>query len=377
MTAMKNSTPITDSSALERQLREMNERLLVSSVRQHELTEQALKAEAATSQLAAIVTSSGDAIISKDFQGIIRTFNKGAQRLFGYTAEEAIGKPVTLLIPADRIGEELGILERIGRGETIDHYETVRQRKDGSLVDISLTISPIRDSGDRIVGASKIARDITEQKRFEKHNKLLLAEVNHRAMNLLAVVQAVVQQTARGGDPATFVLRLSERIHGLAASQDLLVKNEWLGVEVADLVTAQLAHFKDLIGTRVLLDGPPVRLKPAAAQGIGMALHELATNAAKYGALSNGEGRVRITWRVPARNPAFFMSWLEEGGPKVVSPTRKGFGQMVIGRMVEAAVEGTAKIEYPESGFSWSLSAPFANALERGRFASSARVARG
>ena len=377
MAAMKNSTPATDSSAFEQQLRQMNERLLVSSVRQHELTEQALKAEAAAAQLAAIVSSSGDAIISKDLQGIIRTFNKSAQRLFGYTAEEAVGKPVRLLIPADRIGEELGFLERIGRGQTIDHYETVRQRKDGSLVEISLTISPIRDSGDRIVGASKIARDITERKRVEKHNKLLLAEVNHRAMNLLAVVQAVVQQTARDGDPATFVLRLSERIHGLAASQDLLVKTEWLGVEVADLVTAQLAHFKDLIGTRVLLDGPPARLKPAAAQGIGMALHELATNAAKYGALSTGEGRVHITWRVVARNPAFFMSWLEEGGPKVVSPIRKGFGQMVIGRLVEAAVEGTEKLEYPESGFSWSLSAPFADTLERGRFGSSATDARG
>ena len=139
----------------------------------------------------------------------------------------------------------------------------------------------------------------------------------------------------------------------------------------------QLAHFKDLIGTRVLLDGPPARLKPAAAQGIGMALHELATNAAKYGALSNGEGRVHVTWRVGARNTEFFMSWLEEGGPNVVPPTRKGFGQTVIGRMVEAAVEGTAKIEYPESGFSWSLSAPFADTLERGRFASSARDARG
>ena len=374
---MKDSTPATDRSEFERQLREMNERLLVSSVRQHELTEQALKAEAATSQLAAIVTSSGDAIISKDLQGIIRTFNKAAQRLFGYTAEEAIGKPVTFLIPADRIGEELVILERIGRGETIDRYETVRQRKDGSLVDISLTISPMRDNGDRIVGSSKIARDITERKRVEKHNKLLLAEVNHRAMNLLAVVQAVVQQTARSGDLETFVFRLSERIQGLAASQDLLVKSEWLGVEMADLITAQLAHFKDLIGTRVLLDGPPARLKPAAAQGIGMALHELATNAAKYGALSNGEGRVRITWRVAARNPAFFMSWLEEGGPNVVPPARKGFGQMVIGRMVEAAVQGTTKIEFGKDGFSWKLSAPCVDTLERGRSSSSAADARG
>ena len=368
---MKNSAPTTDDSTLERQLRDMNEQLLVSSVRQHELTEQAQKAEAAAAQLAAIVSSSVDAIISKDLQGIIRTFNKGAQRLFGYTAEEAIGKPATLLIPPDRIDEEPGILERIGRGETIDHYETVRQRKDGSLIDISLTISPIRDPDGRVIGAAKIARDITELKQAEQHNKLLMAEVNHRTKNLLGVVQAVARQTAKHADPAIFVARLSERIAGLAASQDLLVKNQWQGVEVANLVEAQLAHFEDLIGTRVLLEGPPVRLTPAAAQGIGMALHELATNAAKYGALSNSEGRVRISWQVAAaQEPTFTMQWLEEGGPTVAAPSHNGYGQIVIGSMAEAAVGGTTEIDYLESGFSWKLSAPVADALEGGRVAS-------
>jgi PAS domain S-box-containing protein len=363
---MKNSTPTTGGSAFERQLREMNEQLLVSSVRQHELTEQAEKAEAAAAHLAAIVASSGDAIISKDLQGIILTFNKGAQRLFGYTAEEAIGKPVTLLIPPDRIDEEPGILERIGRGETIGHYETVRQRKDGSLVDVSLTISPIRDPGGRIIGAAKIARNITARKQAEEHNKLLMAEVNHRARNLLGVVQAVARQTAKHSHPATFVARLSERIAGLAASQDLLVKNQWQGVEVANLVEAQLAHFKDLIGTRVLLEGPPARLTAAAAQGIGMALHELATNAGKYGSLSNSEGRVRISWQVAAaQEPTFTMQWLEEGGPTVANPSHNGYGQMVIGSMAQAAVNGTAEIEYRESGLSWKLSAPVAETLER------------
>ena len=372
---MENSTPTTDPRPQrprsERQLRDMNEALLVSSVRQHELAEQAQKAEAAAAHLAAIVSSSGDAIISKDLQGIIQTFNKGAQRLFGYTAEEAIGKPATLLIPADRIDEETGILERIGRGETIDRYETVRQRKDGILVDISLTISPIRDPGGSIIGAAKIARDITERKQAEKHNKLLMAEVNHRARNLLGVVQAVAQQTAKHSHPAIFVERLSERIAGLAASQDLLVKNQWQGVEVANLVEAQLAHFKDLIGTRVLLEGPPMCLSPAAAQGIGMALHELATNAAKYGALSNSEGRVHITWQVAAaQDPTFTMQWLEEGGPTVAAPSHHGYGQIVIGSMAEAAVDGTAEIDYRESGLSWKLSAPVADALEGGRVAS-------
>ena len=207
-------------------------------------------------------------------------------------------------------------------------------------------------------------RDITERKRTDEHIRLLIAEVNHRAKNLLAVVQAVAHQTAKHGDPKTSASRLSERIDSLAAGQDLLVKNNWQGVDVSELILAQLAHFKDLIGTRVLLDGPPAQLTAAAAQGIGMALHELATNAVKYGALSNSEGRVRIVWHVSAdTKPGFSMSWLEEGGPKVVAPVRRGFGQIVIGRMAEAAVQGTAAITYNESGLVWKLSASLEDAL--------------
>ena len=214
----------------------------------------------------------------------------------------------------------------------------------------------------RMIG---VTYDMTERKRAEDHIQLLMREVNHRSKNLLTVVQAVARQTARKSDPATFVARLSERIDGLAASQDLLVKNLWQGVDVADLVAAQLSHFKDLIGTRVLLRGGPAHLTPAAAQGLGMALHELATNAAKYGALSNASGRVKINWRVVAQDiPEFSISWIEEGGPAVTVPTRSGFGQLVIGRMAEAAVSGTAEIDYRESGFFWKLTGPVANTLE-------------
>jgi len=208
-------------------------------------------------------------------------------------------------------------------------------------------------------------RDITERRRGEEQVKLLMAEVNHRAKNMLAVVQALAHQTANYGDPATFTSRLYDRIDGLALGQDLLVRNQWLGVEVADLVEVQLAHFKDLIGARVLIDGPRgLTLNMEAAQGIGMALHELGTNAAKYGALSNRDGHVRISWEITAGpEPVFAMSWREDGGPKVVPPTRRGFGQIVIGRMAEASVDGRAEIAFPESGLSWSLYAPVENTL--------------
>ena len=119
-------------------------------------------------RLAAIVASSDDAIISKDLNGIIRSWNQGAERLFGYTAEEAIGKPITIVIPTDRLGEEPEILGRLQRGERVDHFETIRKRKDGALLDISLTISPVKDSQGKVVGASKVARDVTERKRQEQ-----------------------------------------------------------------------------------------------------------------------------------------------------------------------------------------------------------------
>jgi PAS domain S-box-containing protein len=131
-------------------------------------------AEAVTARMAAIVESSDDAIISKDLNGIIVSWNEGAERLFGYTAAEVIGKPVTILIPPGRADEEPYILEHIRRGEKVDHYETVRRRKDGSEVDISLTVSPIRDKSEKVIGASKIARDITERKRAEAEREELL-----------------------------------------------------------------------------------------------------------------------------------------------------------------------------------------------------------
>jgi PAS domain S-box-containing protein len=217
----------------------------------------------------------------------------------------------------------------------------------------------------RPVRITGVSYDFTERKIAEDHLKLLMREVNHRSKNLLTVVQSVARQTARKSDPATFVAHLSERINGLAASQDLLVKNLWKGVDVAALVEAQLSHFKDLIGTRIVVEGAPADLTPSAAQGVGMALHELATNAAKYGALSNNTGRVTIKWQVVSDDsPQFQITWSEEGGPPVQTPNHSGFGQMVIGRMAEAAVSGTAEIQYLESGYFWKLTGPVAGTLE-------------
>ena len=142
--------------------------------------------------LASIVENSDDAIVSKNLDGIITSWNRGAERVFGYTAEEAVGQPITIVIPADRQSEERKILTRIRRGERIDHFETVRQRKHGSLIVVSLTVSPVKNAEGKIVGASKIARDITEQKRAQDQIATLAREAEHRSKNLLATVQATV-----------------------------------------------------------------------------------------------------------------------------------------------------------------------------------------
>ena len=151
----------------------------------------------AAQHYAAIIESSDDAILSKDLDGVILTWNAGAERLFGYTAEEAIGKPVTIIIPADRLEEERAILDKIRRGEGVHSLKTVRRRKDGSVIDISLTVSPIRDANGRIVGASTIARDISELKKTRERQQLLLREMNHRVKNLFALTGSIIGLSAR------------------------------------------------------------------------------------------------------------------------------------------------------------------------------------
>jgi len=191
-----------------------------------------------------------------------------------------------------------------------------------------------------------------------------LREINHRAKNMLSVVDVIAHQTA-AKSPEDFIERFSERIQALSANQDLLVRNEWDGVEIADLVRAQLAHFADLIGPRIVVHGPKLRLNPASAQAIGLALHELATNAGKYGALSTDIGRVDIGWRT--EGDTLTMSWTEHDGPPVPAPKQHGFGTVVIEAMAGYSVDGAVDLHYAPTGVTWRLTCPAANALDSGR----------
>jgi PAS domain S-box-containing protein len=455
--------------------------------------EQGIRAsEEAQARLAAIVTSSADAIVGKTLDGTVTTWNKAAERMFGYSASEMIGQSIRRLVPTDRQAEEDTILSRMARRESIERHEMMLVAKDGRTFDASITISPIRDAEGRNIGCSKIirdisdrkqaaqalqaskdrlqlcldaaqlgwwqydprrgvvsgdarykeifdlttdempieeikklvhpddaerfwtdrevwlssvdrkphadeyrvrrrdgvvrwveahwlayfgdasrergfadvvgtAQDITERKEREEREHLLMREINHRAKNMLSVVDAIAHQTTTR-TPEHFIERFSERIQALSANQDLLVRHAWHGVEIESLVCAQIAPFADLIGSRIVVRGPELRLNAASAQAIGLALHELTTNAGKYGALSRHEGHVYVCWEI--NSEIFTMSWTEREGPPVSAPERRGFGRIVMETMAERSVDGKVELDYAPSGLAWRLTCPAANAVE-------------
>jgi PAS domain S-box-containing protein len=215
----------------------------------------------------------------------------------------------------------------------------------------------------RAVAMVGTAADITERKRAEERQLLLMRELNHRTKNLLSVVQSIANQTA-ASNPSDFAERFSQRIQALSANQDLLVRSEWRGVEIEDLVRAQLAHFADLIGERIMIEGPHLSVTPSAAQSIGMALHELATNAGKYGSLSDDHGNVTIDWRL--ENGQFSIGWIEHDGPRVKPPKRRGFGSTIISAVAEASVGGEVELDYASTGVVWRLKCSASKALSVG-----------
>ncbi|MDX8440659.1 chemotaxis protein CheB [Mesorhizobium australafricanum] len=316
-------------------------------------------AEGVAKRLAAIVESSDDAIISKTLDGIITSWNEGARRLFGYETEEIVGKSVMTLVPPDRYEEELDILNRI-RSEHIQHYETRRQRKDGSIVWVSLTVSPIRDETGNAVGASTIARDMTERRRADQHRRTLMAELNHRVKNTMAVVQSIASQTlshASSLDEARGAF--SSRLLNLANAHDVLTRESWQSANLGDIISDTV---KPHGGgqNRFRIEGPDVRLTPSASLAISMALHELSTNAAKYGSLSSKGGHVVIVWRIEGAdgNRRLVLHWEEAGGPRVAEPKRKGFGSRLIERALASELGGDVRVDYASTGLVCTIVAP-------------------
>jgi PAS domain S-box-containing protein len=447
------------------------------------------QAELTNQRLAAIVDSSHDAIMSKDLNGLIRTWNRGAERLFGYTSDEIIGRSITTLIPPDRHLEEVQILERIRRSERVDPYETVRRRSDGSLVEVSVSVSPLRNAAGDVIGASKIARDNTERrkaesalaernvqlalaeraalvgsvaydpdsenmqisagyaaihgfpagtheikrgawkagvhpddlarleqlrndafrsrsneysadyrivrlggevrwidarlfisyrsdgtpqrvvgvnidvtgrKRAEEQLHTLHAELDHRVKNVLATVSAIAAHTKDASNSMDdFVAALDSRIRSMASTHELLSSSRWEGVQLRELIQRELAPY--VSGNNTWLEGPELILRSDAAQVTASALHELTTNAAKYGALSKREGRVSVRWHCAPNGQApgpLVIEWKETGGPPLEAPNKSGYGRSVITEVVPYELGGAAHLTFSPEGIQYRLEIP-------------------
>ncbi|WP_241557246.1 PAS domain S-box protein [Croceibacterium ferulae] len=430
---------------------------------------------------AALFQGSDDAIVAKTTDGIVQAWNPAAERLFGYSAAEMIGQSIRILLPGDRQQEEDHILDRIRAGEQVGQFFTRRIHKTGRLVDVSVTVSPVRNRAGQIVGASKIARDagphladqrrlalseqrfrmladnidqlawiaaadgqiewynrqwyefggidadanrpfrgrdllhpdhyadvsegfdraiqrqepwegtfqlraadgsyrwflgrshpirdaagrlvnwvgtntdITDQREQAEQIRLLLMEVNHRSKNMLSTVQALARRTAVG--QTDFIARFEDRVRSLAVNQDILVRRAWRDVPVAELVGSQLAFLQGAPGEVTIGGAPCAALIPRAAEVVGMALHELATNSLKYGALSIEGGQVAIGWRCPPDHDGFHIWWHESGGPPVAEPGRKGFGTTLIRDVPQHNLHAAVTLDYAPAGVRWSLAA--------------------
>jgi PAS domain S-box-containing protein len=436
----------------------------------------------------ALIQSSGDAIVAKDLEGRVVSWNPAAERLFGWRADEMIGQSIRRLLPPDRQHEEDDILAHIRSGEQVGLVLTERVHRDGHNLFVGVTISPIRDASGNIVGACKIARDASERMQierrlrdsevrfrmladnisqlawmagedgrifwynqrwtdytgFDEHDRpdhegtrvvhpdhaervfanymkaiesgtdyedtfplrgadggyrwflsrakpirdpdgavcwfgtntditeqrdqaeainVLLREVNHRSKNMLAKIQALARSSL-GGD-AGLVKRFEERVGSLAVNQDILVRRDWGDVPVRELVDLQLA-FVDHANAKVTMTGDEMAFTPRASEIIGMALHELATNSLKYGALSLPEGQVAIDWgHVPGRR--FQMTWHESGGPAVAPPDRRGFGSQLIVDIPARSLEAEVRLEFGQGGVVWQFTTGDEVLAERSR----------
>jgi PAS domain S-box-containing protein len=302
-----------------------------------------------------------------DIDGNFVQCNPAYEKILGYGIEELRNASFTMLVHPDDRAVNLTQMERLVHQE-IPYFEIFNRsiHKSGRIVWVHKFVLMLKDREAHPVNVVALVTDMTERKRQEEQIRLLMREVNHRSKNLLAVVQSVARQTAIHGDPQSFAQRFSERLQGLAASHDLLVHNSWQGVGLEELVHSQLSHFKDLVGGRIVLSGPHLRINAAAAQSLGMALHELSVNAVKYGALSNRTGTVNISWAVEDApgGMSFSLAWHEKGGPAVTKPSHSGLGSLILTRLVEQSLGADVKLDLAREGLSWTLTAPLASVRE-------------
>lgn len=310
---------------------------------------------ASESRMRAIVNTVVDGIITIDDQGTIENINPAAARIFGYNLEEAIGRNVRMLMPEPFRSEHARYLInylRTGQAKMIGNgREVMGERKDGSIFPMELAISEMKVAGRTMF--TGIVRDITERKLADEKQKTLTSELQHRTNNLLTVVQVIANRTLSGGYPLNEANEILEaRLRALARANKRLTELDWSGLTLGEIIKSGLEPYLE----RCDIEGIDIVLGRQYAQNFSLILHELGTNAVKYGALSNLEGRVHITWgtKGEGRDSQLVFHWREQGGPPVVAPKRQGFGSTLL-----RATFATARSNFETNGFSCEIEVPF------------------
>lgn len=298
--------------------------------------------------------------------GVIMRVNRTQLRMLGYDESEYVGRNFSDFIVDQGAAQD--VFAKLSQGGTIRDLELLVRCSDGSLRDILLS-SNVFWRGCEFAHTRCTLVDITQRKQAERRAQMLALEVNHRAKNLLAVVLALVRHTADHAPPDVYAECLEKRIAGLAASHDLVSRGNWCGVKLDTLIESQLHHLLHLVGVRIRLSGPAIVLNSAAAQAIGMALHELQTNACKYGSLVGEVGCVDVEWQFVDRHGAcdFRLSWCESGGPPATPPSHRGFGHIVTVDLIEHELQAVVDARFEEAGFRWSLACDALNVIEDNR----------
>lgn len=277
----------------------------------------------------------------------------------GFEADKVLGRTDREILPPDTADKIIALKRAVIQSGAPKTMEVALSTEVDERT-YQLTIEPLNDEAGDVAGVISVAVDITEGKRSEDHLRKLLRELTHRSKNLLAVIQSIARQTAHSSvSMEDFLSRFGARLQAIGSAHDLLVHDNWTGAGMRNLVKHQLAPYADRIGSQIIIDGEDLVVKPTATQNIGLAIHELAMNAGKYGALSTGDGQVHIKWAVERGDqPRLRLVWEESGGPEFKPPEHMGFGRTMIERVVGQVLEGDVNLDFLEKGVLCTIEIP-------------------
>ena len=314
------------------------------------------RVEAGTARMAAVAAASQDALFGVDLNGRIEAWNPSAERLFGYSADEIVGQHLSLLAEDAYRAEQSDIVGQVTSGNSVGPLETKRQRKDGTSFYASLSVSPVRASDGTVTGMAATVRDISDRKEWQARQIMMSRELAHRVKNSFAILQSILRSTLRSSSsPEQFAVAFSSRVHSLSVAQDVLTDNDWKGAELGDLARRQLAPYMSRIYSRIDIQGPKVRLPADYAVPFSLIFNELASNASKHGALSNGSGTVSLSWTlaiVHGGPPRLFVRWEEHVKTVFLQPGPDAFGAKLIDKSL---AEANVTREYRPEGLLCSI----------------------